>query len=50
MITAVDLWVMVAFSVGILPFLWTARKLQRWEGGILLVGYAAYLWWLWPSG
>lgn len=49
-ITNVDLWVMVAFAAGVLPLLWTSRKLQRWEGGVLLAGYLAYLWWLWPSG
>jgi cation:H+ antiporter len=50
MITALDLWVMVAFSIGVLPLLWTRRRLQRWEGGLLLAGYLAYLWSLWPSG
>lgn len=50
MITSTDLWVMLAFAVGILPLLWTSRKLQRWEGGLLLAGYLAYLWSLWPPG
>jgi cation:H+ antiporter len=47
-ITPVDLWVMAAFAVCILPLLYTELKLQRWEGGLLLAGYAAYLWMLWP--
>ncbi|MFH1039412.1 MAG: calcium/sodium antiporter [PVC group bacterium] len=48
-ITGLDLWVMVAFAATLLPLLWTGRLLQRWEGGVLLSGYAVYLWTLWPS-
>jgi cation:H+ antiporter len=44
-----DLWMMVVFAVAALPLLWTGRKLQRWEGALLLGGYAAYLWARWPS-
>ena len=44
-----DVWVMVGFSVALLPLLWTERKLQRWEGAALLGGYLIYLWVLWPS-
>lgn len=47
-ITHLDLWTMVAFSVALLPLLYTHLKLQRWEGGLLLLGYGAYLWALWP--
>ncbi len=47
-IHALDLWVMLAFSVGLLPLLWSGRKLQRWEGALLLAGYIAYLWKIWP--
>jgi cation:H+ antiporter len=43
-----DLWVMIAFSVALLPMLWTGRRLQRLEGGLLLAGYVGYLWTLWP--
>ena len=43
-----DLWVMTAFSIVLLPLLWTGRKLQRWEGGLLMSGYIVYLWTLWP--
>jgi cation:H+ antiporter len=42
----VDLWVMVAFSVLLWPFLVTRRKLDRWEGGLLLAGFAGYFGWL----
>ena len=38
-----DLVVMCAFAVALLPLMFTGRSLQRWEGGLLLVGYAAYL-------
>lgn len=48
-ITGLDLWVMVAFSVALLPLLYTDLKLQRWEGALLLLGYGAYLWTLWPA-
>ncbi|MDH4206638.1 MAG: calcium/sodium antiporter [Desulfobacteraceae bacterium] len=48
-ITKLDLWVMVGFSVALLPLLYTDLKLQRWEGGSLLFGYTLYLWVLWPS-
>jgi len=48
-ITKLDLWVMVVFSIALLPLLYTDLKLQRLEGGLLLFGYGAYLWVLWPS-
>ena len=48
-ITKLDLWVMVVFSIAILPLLYTDLKLQRWEGGLLLFGYGAYLLVLCPS-
>ena len=43
-----DLRVMVAYAAALLPLIWTGRKLQRWEGGLLLLGYVVYLWFLWP--
>lgn len=48
-VSMVDLSVMVIASVALLPLAWTGKVLQRWEGGLLLVGYGGYLWWLWPS-
>jgi cation:H+ antiporter len=48
-ITKLDLWVMVVFSIGLLPLLYTDYKLERWEGVLLLFGYGVYLWVLWPS-
>ncbi|MBU1172781.1 MAG: calcium/sodium antiporter [Proteobacteria bacterium] len=47
-ITHLDLWVMVAFSIALMPLMYTGLKLQRWEGGFLLLGYGVYLWMLWP--
>lgn len=48
-ITGFDLLTMVAFSVALLPLLYTGLKLQRQEGGLLLMGYGLYMWFLWPS-
>jgi cation:H+ antiporter len=49
-IESLNFWVMIGFSVVLLPLLWSGRKLQRWEGAVLLSGYAGYLYVLWPSG
>jgi len=43
-----DLGVMIAFSIVLLPLIWTGRHLSRPEGLALIMGYAAYLWLLWP--
>jgi cation:H+ antiporter len=48
-ITSFDLWVMIAFAVGLLPLLYTQLRLQRWEGILLLSGYIVYIWSLWPD-
>lgn len=48
-ISSVDLGVMLAFTVLLLPLLWSGFTLKRWEGGLLVAGYLAYLVWLWPS-
>ena len=47
-ITDLDLWTMVAFSVVLLPLLYTGLKIQRWKGALLLIGYGVYLFVLWP--
>ncbi|MFN3689097.1 calcium/sodium antiporter [Salinarimonas sp.] len=44
-----DLPVMVAVTVAMLVFAATGRRITRLEGGLLLAGYAAYLFFLWPS-
>jgi cation:H+ antiporter len=38
-----DLCVMVGSAVLILPLMWRAWVLNRWEGALLLAGYVAYL-------
>ena len=38
-----DQWVMLSVAVLLLVFLYTGRRLSRFEGGVLLAGYAAYL-------
>ena len=40
------LTVMVGFGVVTLAFLVTGGRTQRWEGAVLLLGYAAYTWWV----
>jgi cation:H+ antiporter len=47
-ISMVDLSVMMIAAVVLLPLAWTGMILKRWEGGLLLLGYALYLYWLWP--
>ena len=39
-----DQWVMLGTSLVMLMFLYTARRLSRAEGGILLIGYCVYVW------
>jgi len=41
-----DLWVMLAVTVAMLPIIVTGRKVVRWEGVLLLAGYAGYLYWV----
>lgn len=48
-IVAFDLPVMVAVTVLMLVFAYTARTIVRWEGAALIAGYGAYLWFLWPA-
>jgi cation:H+ antiporter len=39
----VDLPVMLVAAIATLPLLLTQYRLSRWEGGLLLIGYAAYV-------
>lgn len=39
-----DQWVLLGTALMALGFLYTARRLSRLEGGILLAGYIAYVW------
>jgi len=45
----IDFAVMVAFAVILLPMCMTRRKLDRMEGLILVAGYLAYLYYIWPE-
>ena len=44
-----DLYVTIAFAAALVPILWSGRIMQRWEGGVLLVGYIIYVITLWPK-
>jgi cation:H+ antiporter len=39
----VDIPVMIAASVACLPIFFTGRIIDRWEGGLFLLGYCAYM-------
>jgi cation:H+ antiporter len=41
--------VMLGVSLLLFAFAWTGMRVGRREGGVLLAGYAAYIWWLWPA-
>jgi cation:H+ antiporter len=43
---SVDLWVMMGFTVLLLPLVFRRRTLARGAGASLLAAYAAYLAWL----
>lgn len=45
-ITNLDLGVMMLAAVLILPIMWRGFCVQRWEGLLLLVGYAGYMYYL----
>ncbi|MCJ7420769.1 calcium/sodium antiporter [Sphingomicrobium astaxanthinifaciens] len=42
-IAALDIWVLAVTTALLLVFLRTGLTIQRWEGGVLLLSYAAYL-------
>jgi cation:H+ antiporter len=44
--TWIDLAVMIAMSLALWPFLHTNRRLERWEGVLLIAGFATYMAWL----
>ncbi len=43
-----DGWWMLALSLLLLPLMRSHMRIDRWEGGVLLAGYGAYLFVLWP--
>ncbi len=38
-----DIWVLIAVSLACLPVFMTGREIARWEGGVFLLYYAAYV-------
>ncbi len=40
---AFDMWVMIAVALACLPVFISGREIARWEGGLFLGGYAAYV-------
>jgi cation:H+ antiporter len=42
-IQAFDQWVLVGTALLLLPLLYSGRRITRWEGGTLLLGYIGYL-------
>ncbi|SPH18394.1 Inner membrane protein YrbG [Defluviimonas aquaemixtae] len=44
-----DIPVMILGSLALIAVAHTGLKISRREGSGLLVGYVAYLWWLWPT-
>jgi cation:H+ antiporter len=38
-----DIWVMIAVALACLPVFMTGREIARWEGGVFLLYYAAYV-------
>ncbi len=46
-VATVDLAVMIGFAFVLLPLLWSGFELNRWEGGLLLLGYISYGFYLW---
>jgi len=39
-----DIWAMLLATGAMLLFAMTRKRIDRWEGGVLLAGYALYLW------
>ncbi len=40
---AFDIWVMLAVALACLPVFMTGREIARWEGGVFIMYYAAYV-------
>ncbi|MCC5958135.1 MAG: calcium/sodium antiporter [Rhodobacteraceae bacterium] len=39
-----DLWIMLAASLALAPFIWFQKPISRIWGGVLLLGYGGYIW------
>jgi cation:H+ antiporter len=42
-VMAVDIWVMLAVTLACLPIFLSGREIARWEGGVFLAYYVAYV-------
>jgi cation:H+ antiporter len=47
-IVGFDNFVMIAASLLLVAFATTGRRIERWEGALLVAAYAGYIAWLWP--
>jgi cation:H+ antiporter len=47
-IVTFDNLVMIGVSVLLFIVAFTANRITRWEGALLVAGYAFYVWWIWP--
>ncbi len=47
-ITSFNNPLMLGVSLLLIAAAWTGLRISRWEGAVLLLGYLAYLWLLWP--
>lgn len=45
-VATADLAVMTGFAIILLPLLWSGFTLSRWEGGLLLLAYVGYIFYL----
>ncbi len=45
-VTSIDVGVMIGVCALVIPFMRTGFVLKRWEGGVFLTIYLAYLTWL----
>lgn len=45
-ISPVDIYLMLAVSIALLPLMWTGFTLKRWEGTLLILSYCSYIFYL----
>lgn len=48
-LSRIDLGAMLVFAILLFPLARSGFVVKRWEGSVLLLGYAVYLWLMWPS-
>ncbi len=48
-ISPLDLGAMMLFALLLFPLARSGFAIKRWEGALLLAGYLAYLWLMWPT-